>query len=110
MNSFARRLVGIGLLAAWAGGLAPGPAQGAAAPEGRGSRSGMVLIPAGPFLMGRNGGPPQEGPAHEVHLPAFYIDRNLVTWAEYARFIQAKGPSGPKGEMYLDVEDRKSVV
>ena len=105
MNSFARRLVGIGLLAAWAGGLAPGPAQGAAAPEGRGSRSGMVLIPAGPFLMGRNGGPPEEGPAHEVHLPAFYIDRNLVTWAEYARFIQAKGPSGPKGEMYLDVED-----
>ncbi|MBI2177909.1 MAG: SUMF1/EgtB/PvdO family nonheme iron enzyme, partial [Candidatus Tectomicrobia bacterium] len=93
MNSFARRLVGIGLLAAWAAGLAPGPARGAA-PAGKGSRAGMVLVPAGPFLMGRNGGPPEEAPAHEVHLPAFYIDRNLVTWAEYARFIQAKGPAG----------------
>ena len=106
MKSLARRLAGIALLALWAGGPAPGPARGAAPPPGeRGANAGMILIPAGDFLMGRNGGPEEEGPAHTVHLPAFYIDRNLVTWAGYALFIQAKGPAGPKGEMYLDVED-----
>jgi iron(II)-dependent oxidoreductase len=43
--------------------------------------------------------------AHRLFLPAFYIDKNLVTVAQYARFIQAKGPLGPMGEMYLDVGD-----
>ena len=37
-------------------------------------------------------------------LPTFYIDRNLVTMAEFATFVQAKGPTGPQGEMYLDVQ------
>ena len=55
--------------------------------------------------MGRDGGPKDETPAHKLFLPAFYIDRNLVTAREYAKFIQEKGPTGPKGEMYLDVAD-----
>ena len=67
--------------------------------------AGMVLVPAGEFTMGRDGGPPEEGPAHKLFLPAFRIDRNLVTMKEYARFIRAKGPVGPKGEQYLDVAD-----
>jgi len=70
-----------------------------------GNLSGMVLIPAGTFTMGRDNGPQNERPAHRVFLPAFYIDRNLITMAQYARFVQAKGPLGPKGEMYLDVDD-----
>lgn len=72
--------------------------------------SGMVLIPAGEFTMGRDTGPPEEGRAHKLFLPAFYIDRNLVTVAEYAKFIRAKGPVGPKGEMYLDVADPDNVI
>ncbi len=67
--------------------------------------AGMVLIPGGPFTMGREGGPEDERPAHRVSLPAFYIDRNLVTMADFARFVQARGPNGPKGEMHLDVLD-----
>ena len=70
-----------------------------------GPYAGMILIPAGPFTMGRDGGPEEEGPAHEVFLPSFYIDKNLVTVAEYVKLIRAKGPYGPRGEMYLDVED-----
>ena len=77
----------------------------AASAMGKGKFVGMVRIPAGPFTMGRNGGPPDERPGHTVRLPVYYIDKNLVTWAQYAEFIQAKGPSGPKGEMYLDVYD-----
>jgi formylglycine-generating enzyme required for sulfatase activity len=65
----------------------------------------MVEIPGGHFTMGRDGGPANEQPAHQVFLPTFYIDRNLVTMAEFATFVQAKGPTGPQGEMYLDVHD-----
>ena len=79
--------------------------SGATAGAAEGKHAGMVLIPAGEFTMGRDGGPPGEGPAHTVFLSAYFIDRNLVTMKEYARFIQAKGPVGPKGEMYLDVLD-----
>ena len=40
---------------------------------------GMVLIPAGSFTMGSNEHAPDERPAREVHVPAFYIDRFEVT-------------------------------
>jgi iron(II)-dependent oxidoreductase len=79
-------------------------------PRGAGAQerepfAGMVEIPGGPFTMGRDNGPTHEQPAHETFLPTFYIDRNLVTVAEFAPFVQAKGPTGPQGEMYLDVHD-----
>ena len=83
----------------------------AASPRmGKGKYAGMVLIPAGPFTMGRNDGPDEEKPAHRVFLPAYYIDRNLVTWADYLPFIQAKGPEGAKGEMYLDTDDPDAKI
>jgi formylglycine-generating enzyme required for sulfatase activity len=63
--------------------------------------AGMVEIPGGSFIMGRDDGPAHERPAHQVFLPTFYIDRNLVTVVEFATFTQAKGPTGPHGEMYL---------
>jgi len=65
----------------------------------------MVEIPGGSFIMGRDDGPAHERPAHQVFLPTFYIDRNLVTVVDFATFTQAKGPTGPHGEMYLDVHD-----
>ena len=71
----------------------PEPAAGAA----EGKHAGMVLIPAGEFTMGREGGGPGEGPAHKLFLPAFFIDRNLVTMKQYARFIRAKGSIGAQG-------------
>ena len=64
--------------------------------------AGMAEIPGGSFSMGRDDGPAHEQPAHQVFLPTFYIDRNLVTVGEFATFTQAKGPTGPHGEMYLD--------
>jgi iron(II)-dependent oxidoreductase len=67
--------------------------------------AGMVEIPGGLFIMGRDDGPADEKPAHQILLPTFYIDRDLVTVAQYVVFVQAKGPQGPQGEMYLDVHD-----
>ena len=85
--------------------------RAAAAVETQGGKfAGMVIIPAGEFTMGRDSGPKDETPAHKLFLPVFYIDRNLVTAREYAKFIQEKGPTGPNGEMYLDVADPDALV
>jgi iron(II)-dependent oxidoreductase len=65
----------------------------------------MVQIPGGLFSMGRDHGPANEQPAHQTFVPTFYIDRNLTTVGEFVVFVQAKGPTGPQGEMYLDVQD-----
>ena len=41
--------------------------------------TGMVLIPAGTFMMGHPEGPDAEKPVHEVELDAFYMDAHEVT-------------------------------
>jgi formylglycine-generating enzyme required for sulfatase activity len=52
----------------------------------------MVPIPAGIFRMGSPPGEPgreeDEGPQHQVTLPAFYTGRLEVTWNEYDQFAQ----------------------
>ncbi|MBK9138880.1 MAG: formylglycine-generating enzyme family protein [Verrucomicrobia bacterium] len=57
----------------------------------------MVLIPAGPFLMGSHSGAPEETPPHRRELPAFYLDRTEVTVAQYAAFLAATGHPAPPG-------------
>jgi iron(II)-dependent oxidoreductase len=55
--------------------------------------------------MGSDDGPADERPAHRVELPAFSIDRTPVTNRQFARFLDAVGPKGPRGEAYYDVDD-----
>lgn len=56
-----------------------------------------VVIPAGEFVMGTDSGraDPQDRPEHKVGLPAFRIDKYLVTNAQYARFVAATGRRPP---------------
>jgi len=49
---------------------------------------GMILIPAGEFMMGSNE-EDDESPIHRVHLAAFYIDQYPVTNLEYKKFVDA---------------------
>jgi formylglycine-generating enzyme required for sulfatase activity len=63
----------------------------------------MVLIPAGPFTMGQDGGKPKNGPAHQVDLPAFEIDRFEVTNDEFAQFAEQAGYL-----TYAEQNDKKS--
>jgi formylglycine-generating enzyme required for sulfatase activity len=51
---------------------------------------GMVLIPAGEFMMGS---PPGEGdanehPQHKVHLSSFYLDKYEVTNEQYKKYCE----------------------
>ena len=55
----------------------------------------MVLIPAGPFIMGSDEYGP-ETPPHTVSLEAYYIDKYPVTNAEYKRFVDATGHRAPQ--------------
>ena len=75
----------------------------------------MVLVPGGPFTMGRTeltsddetGMRPlilrDDRPPHEVALDAFRMDAREVTHAEYEKFLQATGRQAPyhwlEGEM-----------
>ncbi len=51
----------------------------------------MVLVPAGPFLMGRDDRAGNERPAHTVTLEAYYIDQFEVTNASFAEFLNEMG-------------------
>ena len=61
-------------------------AEVAAAPD-----TGMVAIPGGIFVMGRDDGPPDEQPAHRVSVSPFLLDRLPVTNAQFAVFLGAEG-------------------
>jgi formylglycine-generating enzyme required for sulfatase activity len=62
----------------------------------------MALIPAGPFQMGSPNGELDEAPVHPVYLSSFYMDRNLVTNAEYAEFLNTFGNRVEEGKKWLD--------
>ncbi len=67
----------------------------------------MVLIPSGPFWMGRTHmflfdelswtarARLDDQPAHRISIDAFYIDKYEVTNADYALFVQATGRRTP---------------
>jgi len=53
--------------------------------------AGMVLVPAGEFVMGSESFYEDERPAHPVRMDAFYLDRHEVTNAQFNAFIEATG-------------------
>jgi iron(II)-dependent oxidoreductase len=58
-----------------------------------------VLVPGGPFLMGTNDEEwayDNERPAHEVHVPTFWMSRAPVTNSQYLAFMSADGYSQRK--------------
>ena len=74
----------------------------------------LVEIPGGAFQMGRNDGPPTEGPAHPATLNRFYMDKTEVTNAEYAQFVRDSnhappehwgGIKPPEGQLLLPVSN-----
>jgi iron(II)-dependent oxidoreductase len=50
---------------------------------------GMVAVPEGSYVIGRDRGAADQQPSHQVSLPAFRIDRTEVTNAAFAEFLNA---------------------
>jgi formylglycine-generating enzyme required for sulfatase activity len=82
--------LGAGLLGAFAFGI-----RAAETNSNPATPAGMVLVPAGPFVMGSLDGEPDEAPPRQITLPAFYIDRHEVTHEQYAAFLAATGGKPP---------------
>lgn len=78
-----------------------GALAGCGAPH---KKSEMVLVSAGPFLMGSYEGREDERPMREVFLDSFYIDKYEVTNAEYIKFLKAIGGHVGRCEGYDCVE------
>ncbi len=57
---------------------------------------GMVLVPAGEFIMGENERAPDEAPRRKVYVPAFYIDKYEVTNEEFKKVFPEH--TFPKGQ------------
>jgi formylglycine-generating enzyme required for sulfatase activity len=64
----------------------------------------MVLVPAGEFLMGREG-EGDNSPPHRVRISAFHLDRYEVTNAQYAAYCAATGKKLP---MFWDMDAFRS--
>jgi formylglycine-generating enzyme required for sulfatase activity len=58
---------------------------------------GMVFVPGGTFKMGRNDGDNYEGPARDVTVEPFYIDKFEVTCEEYQQFVDKEKRPSPQG-------------
>jgi formylglycine-generating enzyme required for sulfatase activity len=56
---------------------------------------GMVLVPAGTYVIGRDDGDKLAGPKHAETLSSFYIDKTETTNAEYKRFVDATSHPAP---------------
>ena len=50
---------------------------------GEGLRKAMVLVPAGPFVMGSEAGRPDEAPVRTVTVSGFYMDETPLTYGDY---------------------------
>jgi formylglycine-generating enzyme required for sulfatase activity len=57
--------------------------------------AGMVYVPGGTFMMGRNGKDVAESPAHQITVAPFYIDLREVTNEDYEKFVQATSHRAP---------------
>jgi len=58
-------------------------------PPGKAPAEDMVWIPGGTFRMGSDNHYPEEAPAHNVAVDGFWMDRYVVTNAEFRRFVDA---------------------
>ena len=67
------------------------PPTTAPAAQQKAADDDMVAIPGGTFVMGTNDGFPYEGPAHEVTVKPFKMDKHEVTVAQFAKFVAATG-------------------
>ena len=63
---------------------------------------GMVLIPAGEFLMGAEDGLPDMRPMHRVYVSTYWLDRHEVTNQQYRQCMESGGCAPPKDHSAYD--------
>ena len=90
--------------------IAPATNEPAKKPE---SHDGMVYVPGGEFIMGRDDTDAYERPAHRETLKAFFLDSYEVTCGDYEKFVKEDShppPQGWQGRVCPAGEARKPVT
>ena len=77
--------------------------RGIAHPEG------MVLIPAGEFLMGAEDGQQDARPLHRVYVSSYWIDQYEVTNAQYRQCIEGGACTLPKDRQTFEDHQRAQL-
>ena len=70
---------------------------------------GMVVIPAGEFLMGAEDGLQDARPLHRVHLSAYWFDKYEVTNAGYRQCVDGGGCTHPKDRLTFEDPQRAQL-
>ena len=63
---------------------------------------GMILIPAGEFLMGSDDALPDARPQHRVYVSGFWLDKHEVTNRQYRQCAEGGGCAVPKDRSVYD--------
>lgn len=61
---------------------------------------GMVMIPAGNFIMGFNDGDKRNGPQRTVYLDEYAIDKYEVTNEDFKKYLELRSQKNPKANLY----------
>jgi formylglycine-generating enzyme len=64
----------------------------------------MVQVDGGDFMMGYPYLGRAESPAHRVEVDTFYMDKNLVTNAEFVAFLNELGTHEVEGKVYVNID------
>ena len=80
------------------------------APPGGVPLTEQVLVPAGPFLMGRDGDTEGASPQRSLALDAFLIDRTEVINAQYAAFLNQNGNQNEGSVPWVDMADDENFL
>ena len=71
--------------------------------------AGMACIPGGPFWQGRDDGPANERPRHQVSLQTYYMDVTEVTFAAYQKCVRERKCSAAR-PIYSDFNRPKQPM
>jgi formylglycine-generating enzyme required for sulfatase activity/predicted Ser/Thr protein kinase len=75
--------------------------------------AGMVYVPGGSFIMGRDNGDDAERPTHQATVNPFFIDTYEVTNEDYEKFVKGanhRPPAGWKNGSFPAGAERKPVT
>jgi formylglycine-generating enzyme required for sulfatase activity len=71
------------------------PIEKQSQPSGYPHPAGMVYVPGGTFMMGRDDGDDAERPTHQATVKPFFIDTYEVTNEDYEKFVKATSHRSP---------------
>ncbi len=78
--------------------------------KGNDFKKDMVFVKGGNFSMGRNDGPFNESPAHNVLVDDFYMDKTEVSNSQFVNFLNISGIYSNEGILRINLENPECKI